>query len=43
MTIDNIFVDESRINLPPVSPTINSLSVHNAQILTIKNIYTKIN
>ena len=36
---DNIFVDNSRINLPSTSPTINGLSDNDAQILTIKNIY----
>jgi hypothetical protein len=37
--IDNMFVANSRINLSSVSHTINDLSDHGAQILTIKNIY----
>jgi len=41
--IDNIFVDNRRINLSAISPTINSITEHNAEILTIKNIYTAIN
>ena len=40
---DNIFVDNSRINLPSVSPIINALSDHIAQILKIKNIYATTN
>jgi hypothetical protein len=40
--IENIFMDKSRINLSSISPTINGLSDHNAQILTIKNIYATI-
>ena len=32
---DSIFVDNRRINLSSVSPTINDLSVHDAHILTI--------
>jgi hypothetical protein len=40
--IDNIFVDNSKINLSSISPIINGLSNHNAQILTTKNIYPKI-
>jgi hypothetical protein len=39
---DNIFVDKSRINLSSIPPTTNGLSDHNAQILTIKNIYATI-
>jgi len=39
---DNVFVDKSRINLSSIPPTINGLSDHNAQILTIKNIYATI-
>ena len=35
---DSIFVDNSRINLSSLSPTINDLSVHDAHILTI-NVY----
>ena len=38
-----MFVDNSRIKLPSLSPIINGLSDHNAQILTIKNIYAAIN
>jgi len=41
--IDNIFVDDSRINLSSLSPIVNGLSKHNAQILKIKNIYATIN
>ena len=41
--IDNIFVDNSRMNLPAISPTINSVTEHDAEILTIKNIYRTIN
>jgi len=37
--IDNIFVDNCRINVSTTSPIISGLSDHNAQILTIKNIY----
>jgi hypothetical protein len=36
--IDNILVDNSRLNITSVSPTINTLSEHNVQVLTIKNI-----
>ena len=39
--IGNIFVDDSRINLS--SAIINGPSDHDAQFLTIKNIYTTIN
>ena len=41
--IDNIFVDNSRINLSSVSPIINGLSNHDAQILTVKNICETVN
>jgi hypothetical protein len=41
--IDNIFVDDSAINLSSLSPIVNGLSKHNAQILKIKNIYATIN
>ena len=41
--IDNIFIDNSRINLPSISPIINGLSYHFAQILKIKNIYATTN
>jgi hypothetical protein len=41
--IDNIFVDNIRINLSSVSPIINYLSDNNAQILTIQDIYSAIN
>jgi hypothetical protein len=41
--IDNIFVDKNRKNLSSISPTINGLSDHNAQILTINNLYATIN
>jgi hypothetical protein len=37
--IDNLFEDNSRINLPSISPIINGLSDHLAQILKIKNMY----
>jgi len=37
--IDNTFVDNSRINLSSIPPTINGLSNHDVQIHTIKNIY----
>jgi len=42
MAIDNIFLDNSKINLSSISPIINGLSNHNAQILTTKNMYPKI-
>ena len=38
--MDNIFVDNSRINLSSVSPIINCLSDHDAQILTITYTHT---
>ena len=41
--IDNIFVDNSRINLSPVSLITHGLSDHDSQILTIKNVYATIN
>jgi hypothetical protein len=41
--IDNIFVDNSRVNLSSVSPIINGLPDHEAQILRIKNILGTIN
>jgi hypothetical protein len=37
--IDNLFVDNSRINLSSVSPIISDQSEHDTQILTIKNVY----
>ena len=37
--IDNVFLYNSTINLPSTLPTINALSDHNAEILTIKNGY----
>jgi len=40
---DNMFVDNSRINLPSISPIINGLSDHIAQILKIKNLYATTN
>ena len=40
--IDNIFVDNSRLNLSSISATINGLSDKNAQILTITTIYPTI-
>ena len=40
---DNTSVDKSRINLSSKSPIINGLSDHDAQILTIKNIYVTLN
>jgi hypothetical protein len=36
-------VDNSRINLPSISPIINGLSDHSAQILKIKNKYATTN
>lgn len=36
-------MDNSRLNLSSISPKINGLSDHGAQILTIKNIYATIN
>ena len=39
---DNVFVDNSRTNLTSASPITNSLSDHDAQILTIRNIYETI-
>jgi hypothetical protein len=41
--VDNIFVDNSRMNLSSISPIINGLSDHDAQILTIKNVYATTN
>jgi len=41
--IDNLFVDNSRINLPSISPIICDLSGLDAQILTIKNMYATTN
>jgi len=41
--IDDIFVDNSRINLSSTSPIINALSKHDAKILIIKNKYVTIN
>ena len=37
--IDNIFVDNSRLGLTTISPLINGPSDHDAQFLTINNIY----
>ena len=37
--IDNIFVDNSRVGSTITFPLINSLSNHDAQLLTINNIY----
>jgi hypothetical protein len=37
--IDNIFVDNSRLQSSSTSPLINGLSAHDAQLLTINNIY----
>jgi len=37
--IDNLFVDNGRINLSSISPIIRDLSDHDVQIVTIKNIY----
>jgi len=42
MVSDNIFVDNSKRTLSSISPKINGLSNHNAQILTTKNMYPKI-
>jgi hypothetical protein len=41
--IDNIFVDNIRINLSSISPIINGISDNSAHILTIQNIYSTIN
>jgi len=41
--IDNIFVDNIRINLSSIYPIINGLSDNDAQILTIQNMYSTIN
>jgi hypothetical protein len=41
--IDNIFVDKSRLWSSSASPLINGLSDHDAQLLTINNIYTTTN
>jgi len=40
---DNIFVNNSRINLYSISPIINGLWDHAAQILQVKNIHATIN
>jgi hypothetical protein len=40
---DNIFVNNSRINLSSAPPTTNALSNHDAKILAIKNKYVTIN
>jgi endonuclease/exonuclease/phosphatase family metal-dependent hydrolase len=37
--IDNIFVDNSRLGSTIISPLINGLSDHDAQLLTINNIH----
>jgi len=37
-TIDNIFIDNSKISIYTVSPFFNGLSDHDAQLLTIKDI-----
>jgi len=37
--IDNIFVDSSRLGSTLISPLINGLSDHDAQLRTINNIY----
>ena len=36
--IDNIIVDNSKLDMSPVSPIIIGLSHHNAQILTFKHV-----
>jgi hypothetical protein len=41
--IGHILVDNNRINISAVSPTINGISDQDAKILVIKNIYEKIN
>jgi hypothetical protein len=41
--IDNIFVDNSILNLSSISPKINGLSDYGAKILTIKNIHATLN
>jgi cobalamin biosynthesis Co2+ chelatase CbiK len=40
---NNIFVANCTLKLPSTSPIINCLSNHDAQIITIKNIYATIN
>jgi hypothetical protein len=40
---DNIFVANSRLQSPSTSPLINGLSDHDAQLLTVNNIYTTTN
>jgi hypothetical protein len=41
--IDNTFVDNSRLKSSSTSPLINGLSDHDAQFLTINNIYATTN
>jgi len=41
--IYNIFVDISIINLSSISPIINCLSDHDAQVLKTEEVYAKIN
>jgi hypothetical protein len=41
--IDNIYMDNSRLNLSSMSTIINGVSDHDAQIRTIKNVQATIN
>jgi hypothetical protein len=41
--IDNIFIDSARLSSSCTSPIVNGLSDHNAQLLTVNNITTKVN
>jgi hypothetical protein len=41
--IDTVLVDNSRLRSPITSPLINGLSDHDAQLLTITNIYAATN
>jgi hypothetical protein len=41
--IDNIFVDNIRLNSSSTSPIINDLSDHDAQLLTINNVVAAVN
>jgi hypothetical protein len=39
LAIDNIFIDETRINLYDVIPIINGFSDHNVHYPTLKNVF----
>jgi hypothetical protein len=41
--IDNTFIDNARLSSSCTSPVVNGLSEHDAQLLTISNITTKVN